>query len=52
MNFFEHQESAQKKTGFLLFLFTVAVILIVLAIYAVAVGVFAVMTAKTPTATA
>ena len=46
MNFFEHQESAQKKTGFLLFLFTVAVILIVLAIYAAAVGIFAGMTAK------
>lgn len=39
MNFFEHQEQARKRTGRLVFLYGVAVGLIMLAIYAVILGV-------------
>jgi len=41
MNFFEQQEVAHKKTWHLLILFSLAVILIITAIYAVAVALFA-----------
>lgn len=35
MDFFQHQESARRKTGLLVFYFIVAVVLIVLLVYAI-----------------
>ena len=41
MNFFQHQEAARKRTGLLVFYFSLAVVSIILAIYAVVVIVLA-----------
>ena len=38
MDFFQHQESARRKTGLLVFYFIVAVVLIVLLVYGIVVG--------------
>jgi len=35
MDFFEYQEAARRRTGWLIFLFTVAVVMIVLSVYAI-----------------
>ncbi len=50
MDFFEHQDKARRKTVFLVFLFTLAIVLIIATVYAALTAVISVASGRTATA--